>query len=391
MKKKMKKRAVKILTVSICMLVLLVTMAVPCFASESIPGIDLPSGYTKDNSLYVFTVDGDGCASPLTAGQEIFGGTSFRYQFGMKITEVPTGCDCGCGVAPWDPLILNHYVSVDLDLSIGFSGSRAYTTKGVSYFECYTTTEPYTWGDYPGLELYGDYYRICIFNNGYETGSSVRYKTVAIGTDGNKHCYSYLGSIDFADNDCLTITAWSGMDSYINGGACKKMCEEGLFTIDASNYESEYDRGYNDGYDWGYDWGYDDGVAIGQEVGYDEGVNDGLEIGFDDGYTAGFDTGYDEGLEFGYDSGYTAGSSEGYDEGHSTGYTEGYGVGSKDATEQGQLLKKTIFAIFEAPVTLINGMLDFDLFGVNLLSLAKTLLTFAVVGVILAVLIKNRT
>lgn len=387
MKKKMKKRAVKILAVSICMLVLLVTMAVPCFASESIPGIDLPSGYTKDNPLYVFTVDGDGCASPLTAGQEMFGGTSFRYQFGMKITEVPTACDCCDDVAPCDPLILNHYVAVDLDLSIGFSGSRAYTTKGVSYFECYTSSEPYTWGDYPGLELYGDYYRICVFNNDYETGSSVRYKTVAIGTDMNKHCYSYLGSIDFADNDCLRITAWSGTDSYINGGACKKMCEEGLFTIDASNYESDYDKGYNDG----YDWGYDDGVAIGQEVGYDEGVNDGLEIGFDDGYTAGFDTGYDEGLEFGYDSGYTAGSSEGYDEGHTVGYTEGYGVGSKDATEQGQLLKKTIFAIFEAPVTLINGMLDFDLFGVNLLSLAKTLLTFAVVGVILAVLIKNRT
>lgn len=50
--------------------------------------------------------------------------------------------------------------------------------------------------------------------------------------------------------------------------------------------------------------------------------------------------------------------------------------------------KNMVFSIFEAPAVLMEGMLDFDLFGVNLYALVKTLLTLAVVAAVVIVLIK---
>ena len=47
-----------------------------------------------------------------------------------------------------------------------------------------------------------------------------------------------------------------------------------------------------------------------------------------------------------------------------------------------------IFAIFGAPVELINGMLDFNLLGINVLSLVKTLVTLAVTALIVVGILK---
>ncbi|MBE6601227.1 MAG: hypothetical protein E7637_01815 [Ruminococcaceae bacterium] len=75
-------------------------------------------------------------------------------------------------------------------------------------------------------------------------------------------------------------------------------------------------------------------------------------------------------------------------QGYAFGTTYGFELGQTDAMQTTDSLKGVVFAIFDAPVQLVNGMLNFDLFGINVLALLQTLLTMAVVGVIIFVLIK---
>lgn len=93
-----------------------------------------------------------------------------------------------------------------------------------------------------------------------------------------------------------------------------------------------------------------------------------------------YDKGYDAGHDVGYDEGYAAGEEAGYSKGFSAGQTE--------AMNSNSTLKDLIFGIFSAPGELINGILDFDLFGINLASLVKTLLTLTVVALIVVFLFK---
>ena len=74
--------------------------------------------------------------------------------------------------------------------------------------------------------------------------------------------------------------------------------------------------------------------------------------------------------------------------GKDQGYGEGYYDGNKEAGGYSSAFKDVVFAIFEAPVNLVNGMLDFDLFGINVASFCKTLITVSVVAAIVTVLVK---
>lgn len=119
-------------------------------------------------------------------------------------------------------------------------------------------------------------------------------------------------------------------------------------------------------------------------------------VGYVDGYVAGYDYGMDVGYDYGHEQGYAegevAGYGSGYNVGHDDGYAEGfnYGVlkGETDALNDTNTFKDMIFAIFEAPINLINGALNFDILGINVLALVKTLITLAVVAAILTLLIK---
>ena len=51
-------------------------------------------------------------------------------------------------------------------------------------------------------------------------------------------------------------------------------------------------------------------------------------------------------------------------------------------------LKDMIFSIFSAPAYFINGILDFDFFGINLASLVKTLITLVAVALVIVFLLK---
>lgn len=103
------------------------------------------------------------------------------------------------------------------------------------------------------------------------------------------------------------------------------------------------------------------------------------------------------GGDYGYNQGYALGSLKSdpdlWDTAYQAGYGDGYEAGETNAMEGSKIadvIKDMVFSIFEAPSVLIGGMLNFDLFGVNLFGLVKTLLTLVVVGVIVFVLIKFR-
>ena len=111
---------------------------------------------------------------------------------------------------------------------------------------------------------------------------------------------------------------------------------------------------------------------------HSQGYDDGLDVGFDLGY----DDGYDDGLDVGFDDGYDVGIQHGYDDGYDVGVREGYNLGYDAGVDVGETAKKSIFAIFDAPVKVLTSLLDFEIFGVNFLSIFKVILTVLLLGAI---------
>lgn len=115
-----------------------------------------------------------------------------------------------------------------------------------------------------------------------------------------------------------------------------------------------------------------------KSLGYDDGYDDGYDVGFDDGYDDGENTGF----QTGYGDGYDVGVVDGYNEGVTDGYDDGYDVGYTNGINDGEIAKKSIFAIFDAPIKVLTSLLDFDIFGINLLSTFKVILTILLLGAI---------
>lgn len=128
--------------------------------------------------------------------------------------------------------------------------------------------------------------------------------------------------------------------------------------------------------------------AYNESVGYVDGYVAGYEYGVDVGYDYGFEQGYGEGKMAGYENGYNEGHDKGYAEGEKYGYDNGFGAGQDDMAKTTESFKDMVFAIFDAPVTLIDGMLNFDIFGINLAGLVKTVITLAVVALIVFAILK---
>ena len=89
-----------------------------------------------------------------------------------------------------------------------------------------------------------------------------------------------------------------------------------------------------------------------------------------------------------YRNGYDVGYGFGFEEGNVKGFTDGKAEGIR-VTEAGAFdLQNLIIGIFEAPSVLIDSMLNFDIFGINLSMFVKTLLTMAVVAVVVYFVLK---
>ena len=106
-------------------------------------------------------------------------------------------------------------------------------------------------------------------------------------------------------------------------------------------------------------------------IGYGDGYDDGYSIGNEEGYSDGYDYGF-------YDA----------EELHASDYMNGYGAGLLEVADTEESIKDVVFAIFDAPVNLINGILDFNLFGINVASLVKTLITLAITALLVFFILK---
>lgn len=108
---------------------------------------------------------------------------------------------------------------------------------------------------------------------------------------------------------------------------------------------------------------------------YDYGKEVGLEDGYTDGYNNGYADGYDAAEEYGYQLGY----DEGYQIGKNVGYDDGMSQSS---------LIDGVTAIFRAPMELINSVLNFDIFGINMAVAVRVLISMAILGVVVTIIWK---
>lgn len=93
-----------------------------------------------------------------------------------------------------------------------------------------------------------------------------------------------------------------------------------------------------------------------------------------------------------YEYGYSVGSDAGYLKGHDVGYNLGYKSGVIDEknnkyVESEFTLEGLIWQILDAPFTLLNNTLDFNVFGINLAKAIKVIISLMIVGVVIKVLL----
>ena len=209
-------------------------------------------------------------------------------------------------------------------------------------------------------------------------------------------------------NLCLTDEGYGFIDGYdlrgLTMGDVLRDCVSvycrlnNFIYMDSSFFDvlSAFDSCYTVTYSGAEEYGYNQGFADGLVDGYQDGFTEGCFEGYANGYSDGEIYGVGLGHESGYQEGYTEGIEDGYIEGYDVGHEEGEGVGwhngfskgQTDALESTDTLKDTIFSIFEAPVTLINGFLDFEILGINLAGFVKAILTLGVTALIVTFILK---
>lgn len=100
-------------------------------------------------------------------------------------------------------------------------------------------------------------------------------------------------------------------------------------------------------------------------------------------YTEGYNAGYGVGSTEGYDTGYNNGYGEGFDNGENTGYGNGYIAGLETADNTTFL--SLIGATIDAPIKAFRGLFNFELLGVNMISLITGLFTLCVIVAIVKI------
>lgn len=105
---------------------------------------------------------------------------------------------------------------------------------------------------------------------------------------------------------------------------------------------------------------------------YNEGYADGEAVGYENGYRAGDTDGYDRGYALGEQYGYNVGQQDGY----STGYNDGLENGS------GITWTGLFTSAIEVPVNVLQGILNFEILGVNLWSFFGAIVALCVVLIV---------
>lgn len=94
-----------------------------------------------------------------------------------------------------------------------------------------------------------------------------------------------------------------------------------------------------------------------------------------------------EGSDGAFSNGYNEGFSRGESSGFTTGYSEGYNVGAYDSSHY--TFNSLLGAVFDAPITAMKGLLDFDILGTNLYGFMLALISIGLVLFILRVFVRG--
>lgn len=165
--------------------------------------------------------------------------------------------------------------------------------------------------------------------------------------------------------------------------------------------DGSYDEGYDLGYANGYQQGYDNGLSSGSDTGYQNGYNDGYsafeEELMEDPESKGYVTKdyYDESVYMAEQDGIQSGKNQvinnpnNYDLYSSSQLQESFnkGVASVDPSLDEKGFKVLFNSILNAPYNLLNGILNFELFGVNVFNLLSFVFTLAVIGFVVKLLL----
>jgi len=379
--KNMKKIGVKILTCFLCMLALATVIVVPSFA-------DAASGDFWTNGVKLQNAGYQAFADSVKADAELSGSVEKVYVLNLA----------GVGNEPGNAAMSNWYATYSADWV-----PVAYGAIQVDYQDD-TGALVYTrqlLGEIQIRAQQSNYLVYRVLENGAQLFNIMWMSSGSV-------------SVDTMDSDAPAFRSNLTVSVYIaHAPSCatesKWYCNPiGMEEYSLADYTAGYNGGYTVGQNAGYNSGYNDGYEIGE--------SDGWDFGYDDGHSEGYQAGLDYcesnnhsslegvGYEKGYSAGVTAGKEycannnheqiedTGYQSGYNDGYSEGYGVGYSSgetgALNEKETFKEMVFAIFDAPARLIDGMLDFDLLGINVAGFVKTILTLAVVAAIVVVLVK---
>lgn len=389
MKNKLKKHGVKILTMIICMVTIVTALVIApsadttdfqpndfaCIQATYNPYL-FPTEYTNVSSEFIkgkmdFTVEynqtNQGKFSFITSHSSP---TSMTYYFNKL--RIVFNYVYGSNYS-----YVNHSVALTFDDDIEYR-IGVYSTQGVrsTPYVSYTNDSGY----YTSVKLNeGDTVSMSLY---YDPSALTYFEARFPSWYGNLLDLASLGYTSF---DLISQPTYS--EGYADGLA--NAPSDGGYD---DGYTNGYDQGSIDGYQQGYTdgekEGYIKGTDFGLEEGYGNGYDQGTIDGYQQGYTEGERIGYNDGYELGYSDGNGDGYSLGYDEGEAYGWANGFGAGQNDMAETSDTFKEMVFAIFDAPSRLIDSMLNFDIFGINLAGLVKTIITLAVVAVILVILLK---
>lgn len=102
-------------------------------------------------------------------------------------------------------------------------------------------------------------------------------------------------------------------------------------------------------------------------------------------WQSGFDVGYESGLDDGLTVGGQQGYNNGFYQGRIEGYNKGFIAGQKDTASNSYTFLGLLGAVVDAPIQALTGLLDFEIFGVNMSSFFISLIALAVIIIIIRV------
>ena len=403
----MKKSCVKILTLTLCVVALCALLLFPAAAEET----ESTSALGRDDVdpwEYPFWKMEIGSLSTFEhsyGSGDILSGDGFSVEFSYR--EIGTeNCDCGkcCDTGMWEPVsydptvyTINFRKEEANKVPFTFEalegggyllkfgqykskGGYASTYKGgCDHITSHLNKKTATWVTV--LEQTDYFEWEVLFPTGGGTPTFRRYQVYFCSDCAEFYRYVVYGQITAVNDDVwLAICNSAVGQSYFTDMSMKDA--HGV-SVTSPLLERIYDDGWSNGEDTGYKSGYD--------MGYLEGVDATIMEYGDDNckYTSYLSWLALKGVPV-EESKITPEEVERIDWIQLVRMyrNDGYNQALENANEDERAFTGMVFSIFDAPVRLVGSMLDFEIFGINMFSFVKVILTACMFGVVLMLFLK---